>query len=596
MGRTLGDPSATSVHNPAQAYRRKLTFEQLALDVSGAVRLLDIGCGRGIPPATRSTSVPTSIRLDGSASAVAIAGRKVLGACSVQQDLTRESPVADAHRARGHPRRLFRGARAPRRPGDGAPGCPPVHGARLPLRRHRPGGSHVGVRQAHWTPAPFQLPVAGRTLRDGGFEILDLLRRRGSRFSGFLSAHRRCARSPARSRRDPSPRRCAAGDRACRDERVLLAVQVQPRPRALGFCSDRAWPGGTFEGPRVRDLQPRAPGYVQGRSASRERSTWLDPGAMRSFVVGGAGFIGSHWSIGSSSAGRSPSSTTSASASARSSPAPRRAGRARRGRRARARRATRRDARSRLVVPPRRQPRGALGPRAHAARSRAGHHRHLQRARGGAPAPACRGSSSPRPAPSTATSPSRCAEGDLGNLPISLYGASKFAGEALIAAFVECFGLAGYICRFGNVVGPRGTHGAALDFCKKLQGRTPSTSRCSATARQAKPYLHVTDCAAGMLFVLDHAQGRSSTLQPRARPTPRACGASPSCASPRRPTRTRASGTPAATAAGRATCRARAWTRTSSPRSASACASRRDEAVELAVAEVAREVFREPMT
>ena len=49
--------------------------------------------------------------------------------------------------------------------------------------------------------------------------------------------------------------------------------------------------------------------------------------------------------------------------------------------------------------------------------------------------------------------PNPCAEQDLGLLPISLYGASKFAGEALLAAFVECFGLQGFIVRFGNVVG-----------------------------------------------------------------------------------------------------------------------------------------------
>ena len=34
-----------------------------------------------------------------------------------------------------------------------------------------------------------------------------------------------------------------------------------------------------------------------------------------------------------------------------------------------------------------------------------------------------------------------CAEPDLGSLPISLYGASKLAGEAMISAFVECFAL-----------------------------------------------------------------------------------------------------------------------------------------------------------
>jgi UDP-glucose 4-epimerase len=98
-----------------------------------------------------------------------------------------------------------------------------------------------------------------------------------------------------------------------------------------------------------------------------------------------------------------------------------------------------------------------------------------------------------------------CAEGDLGCLPISLYGASKFAGEAMISAFVECFGLTAYVYRFGNVVGPRGTHGAALDFLKKLRD-TKTELEVLGDGRQSKPYLFVTDCVDGMLFGLDHAK------------------------------------------------------------------------------------------
>jgi UDP-glucose 4-epimerase len=98
-----------------------------------------------------------------------------------------------------------------------------------------------------------------------------------------------------------------------------------------------------------------------------------------------------------------------------------------------------------------------------------------------------------------------CAEMDLGHLPISLYGASKLAGEAMLAAFVECFGLDGFTCRFGNVVGPRGTHGAILDFCNKLKAH-PDYLDVLGDGNQAKPYLHVTDCVAGLLFVLDRAK------------------------------------------------------------------------------------------
>lgn len=103
--------------------------------------------------------------------------------------------------------------------------------------------------------------------------------------------------------------------------------------------------------------------------------------------------------------------------------------------------------------------------------------------------------------------PEVCAEGDLGQLPISLYGASKLAGEALVSAFVECFGLQAWIYRFGNVVGPRGTHGAALDFLKKLKA-SRTELEVLGDGRQAKPYLFVTDCVDGMLYGLDHAKER----------------------------------------------------------------------------------------
>jgi UDP-glucose 4-epimerase len=97
-----------------------------------------------------------------------------------------------------------------------------------------------------------------------------------------------------------------------------------------------------------------------------------------------------------------------------------------------------------------------------------------------------------------------CREGDLGALPISLYGASKLAGEAMTSAFVECFGLRAWIYRFGNVVGPRGTHGAALDFLRKL-ARDGRALEVLGDGSQEKPYLHVSDCVDGMLFGLDRA-------------------------------------------------------------------------------------------
>lgn len=99
----------------------------------------------------------------------------------------------------------------------------------------------------------------------------------------------------------------------------------------------------------------------------------------------------------------------------------------------------------------------------------------------------------------------QCSEGELGALPISLYGASKIAGEALVSSYVECFGLHASICRFGNVVGGRATHGAILDFCKKLTV-TPEELQVLGDGTQSKPYLHVEDCAGGLIHVLDNAK------------------------------------------------------------------------------------------
>jgi UDP-glucose 4-epimerase len=104
-----------------------------------------------------------------------------------------------------------------------------------------------------------------------------------------------------------------------------------------------------------------------------------------------------------------------------------------------------------------------------------------------------------------------CAEDDLGRLPISLYGASKLASEALVSAFVECFGLEAWIFRFGNVVGPRGTHGAALDFLHKLK-KNPSELEVLGDGQQSKPYVHVSDCVRAMLFALDKSHERLNTF------------------------------------------------------------------------------------
>lgn len=84
-------------------------------------------------------------------------------------------------------------------------------------------------------------------------------------------------------------------------------------------------------------------------------------------------------------------------------------------------------------------------------------------------------------------------------LPISTYGASKLAGEALISSYCHMFDLSGCVFRFGNVVGPRQTHGVGFDFVRSLLNQ-PDRLRILGDGAQSKSYIHVEDVIAAVLF------------------------------------------------------------------------------------------------
>jgi len=52
--------------------------------------------------------------------------------------------------------------------------------------------------------------------------------------------------------------------------------------------------------------------------------------------------------------------------------------------------------------------------------------------------------------------------------PISVYGASKLAGEALVGSSCHAFCKRGIILRFANVIGPRSNHGVVTEFIHRL--------------------------------------------------------------------------------------------------------------------------------
>lgn len=85
-------------------------------------------------------------------------------------------------------------------------------------------------------------------------------------------------------------------------------------------------------------------------------------------------------------------------------------------------------------------------------------------------------------------------------VPVSTYGASKLAGEALISAYAHMFDLWGRAFRFGNVVGPRQTHGVGFDFVRRLLA-DPSELRILGDGSQSKSYIHVFDVVDAVLTV-----------------------------------------------------------------------------------------------
>ena len=82
-------------------------------------------------------------------------------------------------------------------------------------------------------------------------------------------------------------------------------------------------------------------------------------------------------------------------------------------------------------------------------------------------------------------------------IPISLYGASKLACEALIASYCHTFGMHSWIYRFANVIGRRASHGVIYDFINKII-RNPEELEILGDGNQTKSYIYIDDCIDAM--------------------------------------------------------------------------------------------------
>jgi len=110
------------------------------------------------------------------------------------------------------------------------------------------------------------------------------------------------------------------------------------------------------------------------------------------------------------------------------------------------------------------------------------------------------GENVPRPTPEN--------QGDF--RPISQYAASKAAVENFVHAYANMYGIKAWIFRFANVMGKNQRRGVVLDFVNKLD-KNPQELEILGDGNQLKSYIHVSDCIAGMFWVV--AKNKNKNVQ-----------------------------------------------------------------------------------
>jgi len=91
-------------------------------------------------------------------------------------------------------------------------------------------------------------------------------------------------------------------------------------------------------------------------------------------------------------------------------------------------------------------------------------------------------------------------------LPISMYGASKLACEALVSSYAHSLGFKAAILRLANIVGSHSYHGVIHDFIMKLR-RNPKELEILGDGSQTKSYLYIEDCIDAIMLITEKFSG-----------------------------------------------------------------------------------------
>jgi UDP-glucose 4-epimerase len=95
--------------------------------------------------------------------------------------------------------------------------------------------------------------------------------------------------------------------------------------------------------------------------------------------------------------------------------------------------------------------------------------------------------------------------------PISLYGSTKLACEAIISGYCHMFDIYGIVARLANIIGPRNTHGVIYDFITKLYIHRDFLDILG-NGQQNKSYLYIDDCVNALILLSELMQKNSESI------------------------------------------------------------------------------------
>jgi UDP-glucose 4-epimerase len=95
--------------------------------------------------------------------------------------------------------------------------------------------------------------------------------------------------------------------------------------------------------------------------------------------------------------------------------------------------------------------------------------------------------------------------------PISIYGASKLASEALISSYAYLYNFAATILRFANIIGLKSQHGVIPDFINKLR-KNEKELEILGDGTQRKSYLYIDNCVDAILTACEKGSSQVEIL------------------------------------------------------------------------------------